>query len=86
MLLITDPLTAIDLENAFAAKVAESVYAELILDINPSELQGTSFLVDIDGNYHLVHHGFNTHDPYLARHCRRNMVGSLQRGIPMMVD
>jgi hypothetical protein len=38
MLQIADLVTAIDLENAFTAKVTESVFAELILDINPSEL------------------------------------------------
>ena len=25
-------------------------------------------------------------DPYLARHCRRNIVGSPPRGVPMVVD
>jgi hypothetical protein len=25
------------------------------------------------------------HTPYLARHCRRNMVGSLSRGMPKVV-
>ena len=35
---------------------------------------------------HLVHHGISTHTPYLARHCRRNLVGSLPRGLPTVVD
>ena len=35
---------------------------------------------------HLVHHEFSTHTPYLARHCRRNLVGSLLRGMPTVVD
>ena len=35
---------------------------------------------------HLVRHGISTHTPYRARHCRRNLVGSLPRGIPMVVD
>ena len=26
------------------------------------------------------------HTPYLARHCRRNMVGNLPRGMPKVVD
>jgi hypothetical protein len=26
------------------------------------------------------------HTPCLARHCRRNLVGSLLRGMPMVVD
>ena len=26
------------------------------------------------------------HTPYLARHCRRNLVGSLPKGMPMEVD
>jgi hypothetical protein len=28
----------------------------------------------------------STHTPYLARHCRWNMVGSLPRGMPKVVD
>ena len=35
---------------------------------------------------HLVRLGSSTHTPYLARHCRRNMVGSLPRGMPKVVD
>ena len=35
---------------------------------------------------HLVHHGISTHTSYLVRHYRRNMVGSLPRGMPMVVD
>ena len=35
---------------------------------------------------HLVGHGISMHTPYLARHCRRNIVGSLPRGIPTVVD
>ena len=35
---------------------------------------------------HLVRHGFSTHTPYLARHCRRNLIGSLPRGMPTVVD
>ena len=39
---------------------------------------------------HLVHHGSACTppkgDPYLARHCRRNMVGSPPRGVPVVVD
>ena len=35
---------------------------------------------------HLVGHGISTHTPYMARHYRRNMVGSLPRGMPMVVD
>ena len=35
---------------------------------------------------HLVRHEFSTHTPYLARHCRRNMIGSLPRGMPTVVD
>ena len=39
---------------------------------------------------HLVHHGLARTtpkgDPYLARHCRRNMVGSPSRGVPVVVD
>ena len=35
---------------------------------------------------HLARHGFSTHTPYLARHCRRNMSGSLPRGMPTVVD
>ena len=27
-----------------------------------------------------------THTPYLARHCRQNLVGSLPRGMPKVVD
>jgi hypothetical protein len=38
MLQIADLVTTVDLENASAAEVAESVFAELILEINPSEL------------------------------------------------
>ena len=34
----------------------------------------------------LVCLGSSTHTPYLARHCRRNMVRSLPRGIPKVVD
>ena len=35
---------------------------------------------------HLVHLGSSTHTPYLARHYRRNMVGSLPRDMPKVVD
>ena len=35
---------------------------------------------------HLVVHGISTHTPYLVRHCQRNMVGSLPRGMAMVVD
>ena len=35
---------------------------------------------------HLVGHGISTHTPYLARHCRQKMVGSLPRGMPTVVD
>jgi hypothetical protein len=28
----------------------------------------------------------STHTPYLARHCRQNLVGSLPRGMPKVVD
>ena len=35
---------------------------------------------------HLVRLGSSMHTPYLARHCRQNMVGSLPRGIPKVVD
>ena len=35
---------------------------------------------------HLVCLESSTHTPYLARHCRRNMVGSLPRGMPKVVD
>ena len=35
---------------------------------------------------HLVRLESSTHTPYLACHCRRNMVGSLPRGMPKVVD
>ena len=35
---------------------------------------------------HLARHGISTHTPYLARHYRRNMVDSLLRGMPTVVD
>ena len=35
---------------------------------------------------HLARHGISTHTPYLMRHCRRNIVGSLPRGMPAVVD
>ena len=35
---------------------------------------------------HLARHGISTRTLYLARHCRRNMVGSLPRGMPTVVD
>ena len=35
---------------------------------------------------HLVCLESSTHTPYLARHYRRNMVGSLPRGMPKVVD
>ena len=35
---------------------------------------------------HLFHHEFSTHTPYLAHHCERNLVSSLPRGMPMVVD
>jgi hypothetical protein len=37
---IDDLVTAVDVKNASAAEVTESVVVELILDINPSKLQG----------------------------------------------
>ena len=36
--------------------------------------------------YHLARHGISTHSPYLARCCQRNLIGSLPRGIPMVLD
>jgi hypothetical protein len=41
---------------------------------------------DVDLEIHLARHGICTHNLYLARHCRWNMVGSPPRGIPTMVD
>ena len=35
---------------------------------------------------HLVRLESSMHTPYLARHCRQNMVGSLPRGMPKVVD
>ena len=35
---------------------------------------------------HLDRHGISTHTPYLARHYRRNLVCSLPRDMPMVVD
>ena len=35
---------------------------------------------------HLVRLESSTHTPYLARHYRQNMVGSLPRGMPKVVD
>ena len=35
---------------------------------------------------HLVRHGFSMHTPYLAHHCRRNLAGSLPRGMTIVVD
>jgi hypothetical protein len=46
MLQVADLVTAVNLENACAAEIVESVFAELILDINPSELQGNVREVD----------------------------------------
>jgi hypothetical protein len=37
---VADPETTVGLEKASAAEVAEFVIIELILDINPSKLQG----------------------------------------------
>ena len=45
----------------------------------------TADVVDLEVR-HLVHWKISTHTPYLARHCRRNMVGSPPRGVPMVVD
>jgi hypothetical protein len=36
---IAEPVTTDDLKNVYAAEVAELLFAELIIDINPSELQ-----------------------------------------------
>ena len=38
------------------------------------------------GDDRLVRLESSTHTPYLAHHCRRNMVGSLPRGMPKVVD
>ena len=35
---------------------------------------------------HLVRLESSTHTPYLARHCRQNMVGNLPWGMPKVVD
>ena len=35
---------------------------------------------------HLVRLGSSTHTPYLACHYRRNMVSSLPRGMPKVID
>jgi hypothetical protein len=34
---------------------------------------------------HLARLGSCTHTPHLARHCRRNLVSSLSRGMPKVV-
>jgi siroheme synthase (precorrin-2 oxidase/ferrochelatase) len=34
----------------------------------------------------LARHGFSTHTPYLARHYRQNLVGSLPKNMPTVVD
>ena len=35
---------------------------------------------------HLARHGISMHTPYLVHHCRRNLVDSLPRGMPTVVD
>ena len=35
---------------------------------------------------HLVCHGISMHTPYLVRHCRRNLISSLSKGIRAVVD
>lgn len=40
----------------------------------------------VEDDDHLVRPRSCMHAPYLTRHCRRNMVGSLPRGMPEVVD
>jgi hypothetical protein len=35
---------------------------------------------------HLARLGSCTHTPYIVRHCRRDMIGSLPRGMPKVVN
>jgi hypothetical protein len=40
----------------------------------------------VGGDDHLTRLKSSTHTPYLAGHCRQNLVGSLPRGMPKVVD
>ena len=40
---------------------------------------------EVGDDGHLVRRESYTHTPYLARHCRRKLVGSLPWGIPTVV-
>ena len=55
-------------------------------DLADGEREATRRNHGAGGDDHLVCLESSTHTPYLARHCRRNMVGSLPRGMPKVVD
>jgi hypothetical protein len=54
-------------------------------DLADSERETVRHGRGIRDDDHLAHLGSCTHTPYLARHCQRNLVGSLPRGMPKVV-
>ena len=51
-------------------------------DLADGEREAVRYSLGAGDDDHLVRLGSSTHTPYLARHYRRNMVGSLPRVCP----
>ena len=55
-------------------------------DLTDGEREAVRRSHEAEDDDHLVRLESSTHTPYLARHCRRNMVGSLPKGMLKVVD
>ena len=64
---------------------ASSVVVALKKVEDDGEREATRHGREVGDDGHLVRLGSCTHTPYLARHCRRKLVGSLSWGIPTVV-
>ena len=64
----------------------EVVRASGLGDLADGEREAVRRSHEAGDDDHLVRLESSTHTPYLAHHCRRNMVGSLPRGMPKVID
>jgi len=55
-------------------------------DLTDGEREALSHRSGSRDDDHLTHLGSCTHTPYLVRHCRQKLVGSLPWGIHTIVD
>jgi len=64
----------------------EAVEASGPGDLADGEPEAVRHDREVEDDDHLARLGSCTHTPYLARHCRQNMVSSLPKGMPKVVD